>query len=59
MRKELCVDKLQVKIFESRREMGDCAGNEIAACMMELLNEKELINVMFAAAPSQNETLET
>ena len=59
MRKELCVDKLQVKIFESRREMGERAGNEIAACMMELLNKKELINVMFAAAPSQNETLET
>ena len=59
MIKELCIDKLKVKIFESRREMGECAGNEIAACMMELLKEKELIHVMFAAAPSQNETLET
>lgn len=58
MIKEFCVDKLKVKIFATRQEMGACAGNEIAAYMLELLKEKECINVMFAAAPSQNETLE-
>ena len=59
MLKEFKIDKLNVKVFESRKEMGQCAGDEIAAYMMELLKEKETINVMFAAAPSQNETLET
>lgn len=59
MLKEFCVDKLDVKVFETRKEMGKCAGDEIAAYMQELLKQKETINVMFAAAPSQNETLET
>lgn len=59
MLKEFNVDKLKVKVFETRNEMGKCAGDEIAAYMQELLKEKEFINVMFAAAPSQNETLET
>ncbi|MGN0987463.1 MAG: glucosamine-6-phosphate deaminase [Otoolea sp.] len=57
--REFYVDNLNVKIFESRQEMGMCAGTEIAAYIFELLKEKETINVMFAAAPSQNETLET
>lgn len=59
MLKEFNVEKLNVRVFETRKEMGECAGNEIAANMLELLKEKETINVMFAAAPSQNETLET
>lgn len=58
MIKEFCVDEMKVKVFASRQEMGACAGGEIAAYMLELLREKEFINVMFAAAPSQNETLE-
>jgi len=37
--------------------MGKYAGQEAAAHIKKLLAEKETINVMFAAAPSQNETL--
>lgn len=55
--KDFLCDKLHVRVFETRQEMGDCAGKEAAACIRELLSCKESINVMFAAAPSQNETL--
>ncbi|WMJ83305.1 glucosamine-6-phosphate deaminase [Oscillospiraceae bacterium LTW-04] len=54
----MTVDKLQVFITESRKEMGQFAGQD-AACMLKLiLQEKETVNVMFAAAPSQNDVLE-
>ncbi|MDD4011995.1 MAG: glucosamine-6-phosphate deaminase [Sphaerochaetaceae bacterium] len=55
--KEFAKDQLQVRIFDTRKAMGDCAGQEIAQCLRELLKEKKTVNVMFAAAPSQNETL--
>lgn len=57
MLKEFMCDSLCVKLFATRQEMGSCAGREAAACLKRLLQEKETINVMFAAAPSQNETL--
>lgn len=50
-------DKLTVKQFDTRQEMGECAAKEIAACFAMLLEEKAEINVIFAAAPSQNEVL--
>lgn len=56
--KDFYADKLHVRVFDSRRSMGNCAGMEVASCLKRLLEEKETINVMFAAAPSQNETLE-
>ena len=55
--KDFYCDKLHVRVFDSRAAMGDCAGAEASACLKKLLAEKETINVMFAAAPSQNETL--
>ena len=56
--KDFYCDKLHVRVFDSRRAMGDCAGSEAVECIKKLLEEKETLNVMFAAAPSQNETLE-
>lgn len=56
--KEFGKDRLVVKAFDTRKEMGDCAAMEAAIVIRELLSFKEEINVMFAAAPSQNETLE-
>lgn len=55
--KDFYQDKLHVRVFDSRDAMGECAGKEAAAYIKELLAKKEYINVMFAAAPSQNETL--
>lgn len=57
MIKEIKADNLKVKIFETRDEMGGCASHDAAACIKKLLSEKEEINMIFAAAPSQNETL--
>ena len=56
--KEINKDKLKVKIFENRTLMGECAAEETAKCVEKLLGEKETINMIFAAAPSQNDMLE-
>ena len=55
--KNLQKDRLKVKIFETRSEMGRAAAEEICAQIRALLAEKEEINMIFAAAPSQNEVL--
>lgn len=50
-------DQLQVFIAENRQDMGKIAGHDIAAFLKILLEYKETVNVMFAAAPSQNDVL--
>ncbi len=57
MIKEIIKDKLTVKIFETRNEMGAAAGAAAADKIRELIAEKGEVNMIFAAAPSQNETL--
>ena len=59
MVKSLKKDKLAVNIYENRAVMGAAAADDIAACMEELLSEKASINMVFAAAPSQNDVLES
>lgn len=56
--KEFKVDKLTVHVHETRREMGQDAADQALSCLRRLLSEKEEVNIIFAAAPSQNETLE-
>ena len=51
------VDKLSVKIFDTRAEMGAAAARDIKNKFCELLEKKSCIHVIFAAAPSQNEVL--
>jgi glucosamine-6-phosphate deaminase len=53
------VDKLNVKAFETRVEMGEVAALDIKNKFCELLKQKEEINVIFAAAPSQNDVLKS
>ena len=50
-------DNLAVQVYATRAEMGVAAADDIAACMQALLAEKETINMVFAAAPSQNDVL--
>ena len=50
-------DRLEVRIYQTREEMGAAAASAAADCLRRLLSEKEEVNVVFAAAPSQNETL--
>ncbi len=55
--KTLKKDRLEVKIFESRRLMGEAAAADIKARIADLLSKKAEINMIFAAAPSQNDVL--
>lgn len=52
------IDKMQVYLTENRHEMGAVAGQDVIALIHALLQEKETLNIMFAAAPSQDDVLE-
>lgn len=56
--KRLQKDKLELRAYVNRTEMGKAAAADIAECMQKLLAQKETINMVFAAAPSQNDVLE-
>jgi glucosamine-6-phosphate deaminase len=51
-------DNLEVIRFESRQLMGEAAAKAVSEKINELLNLKPVVNMIFAAAPSQNEFLE-
>lgn len=55
--KNFKADKLDVRVFENRDLMGRAAAEDISACIKKLLETKEQINMIFAAAPSQNDVL--
>ena len=55
--KEFSKDKLKVKIYSSRQAMGQGAAHEAVAYIKELLDVQPEVNIIFAAAPSQNEFL--
>lgn len=55
--KELTANKLKVRIYDTRMEMGKHAAKDVAERLRELLSEQESVNMIFAAAPSQNEFL--
>ena len=52
-------DLLAVKIMPTRREMGEVAAKDIHDKMLSLLADKSEINMIFAAAPSQNDVLQS
>ena len=54
---EFIRDKMQVYVFSTRDEMGKRAAEDTAIKINELLLEKKELNIVFAAAPSQNEFL--
>lgn len=53
--KEFIKDKLTVKIFETRNEMGAAVATAVSKKIDELLTEQPFVNIIFGAAPSQNE----
>lgn len=57
--KEFTADKLTVKIMPNRTEMGEVAASDIVAAIKEALSKKAEINMIFAAAPSQNDVLKS
>src|SRR5690606_15289123 len=52
------VDSLAVKQFDSRVEMGKAGARDVTGKLLDLLAVKSTVNMVFAAAPSQNEFLE-
>ncbi|MDB5010668.1 MAG: Glucosamine-6-phosphate deaminase [Mucilaginibacter sp.] len=56
--KEVIKDKLNVKISATRTLMGELAAKAVSEKINELLDTKQFVNMIFAAAPSQNEFLE-
>ena len=55
--KRFTVDELSVFVFDSRAEMGCAAAADISRRIAEKLAAKDELNMIFAAAPSQNEVL--
>jgi glucosamine-6-phosphate deaminase len=54
---EFTVDNLRVFVFEDRSQLGRAAASGVARAMEARLREADVVNVVFAAAPSQNEFL--
>jgi len=54
---EIYAGKLAVKIYESRAIMGLAAAAMVAEKIRTLLTGQEIVNIIFASAPSQNEFL--
>ncbi|ATL49258.1 glucosamine-6-phosphate deaminase [Chitinophaga caeni] len=57
MEKVFHVDLLQVKVYNDRTSMGENAAAEAICILKDLLSRKSELNIVFAAAPSQNEFL--
>ncbi len=55
--KKIKTDKLNVEVYSSRPDMGANAAVYAAGIIKDLLSKKDEINMIFAAAPSQNEFL--
>jgi len=53
------IDTLTVKQFDDRVTMGKVAAQEMTETLKHLLATQSTVNMVFAAAPSQNEFLET
>ena len=56
--RQFFVDKFDVRIYPTRKEMGMACAAEAGNVLRLLLAEKEDVNIIFASAPSQLEMLE-
>ncbi len=52
-------DLLEVRAYDNRTLMGEAAAKDISAKIRELLSKKDEINIIFAAAPSQSDVLQS
>jgi glucosamine-6-phosphate deaminase len=53
------IDKLNIEVYDTRKDMGQKAANDFINYVVSLQKDKEHIRIIFAAAPSQNEFLES
>lgn len=58
LKKTITTDRLTTYVYADRPSMGKAAAAHAAKVIRGILAQKEFANVIFAAAPSQNETLE-
>jgi len=58
MIRAFAIEKLQVRVFPNRKEMGQSAGRLVAEKMKEISRMKGSLAIVFASAPSQNEFLD-
>jgi len=56
---EQIVDRLRIRVYSDRAAMGAAAGSDVAEKIRSLQAKQENVRMIFAAAPSQNETLAT
>ncbi len=56
-RKQFKVGELSVRVFDTREEMGQAAAKDAEQRINRLIADKGAVNIVFAAAPSQNELL--
>ena len=54
---EYLVDALNVHVYDTRDQMGQASANDAIRFLKEVLCHQATANVMFGAAPSQNEML--
>lgn len=55
--RERCIDALVIKSFSEREDMAHAAARDIADCLTRALEKKPQVRIIFAAAPSQADTL--
>ncbi len=58
MKNNYTLKSFNTKIFNTRKELGVVAASDLEIIIADLLKEKESINMIFAAAPSQFDLLE-
>jgi glucosamine-6-phosphate deaminase len=58
MSKNIKAEKLEVIVLENRASLGQTAAKMVSGKIKQLLLTKSVINMIFAAAPSQNEFLD-
>ena len=56
--KTIKTERLETFVYETRAQMGKAAASEAAGAIRKIIEAKGFANVIFAAAPSQNEMLE-
>ena len=59
MEKQLVIDNVQITICDTRIEMGLAAARHTENLYRHILSERGVVNMIFAAAPSQDEYLES
>ncbi len=49
--------ELEVRVYRDRKSMGKAAASALACCLVDRMGTQHVVNVVFAAAPSQDEFL--